>query len=84
MDMGELIGLVAVVMIFSIPLSAIWGNILKERYRAQQSSLSDTERNSIQRLTSIAERMSDRIETLESILDAEVPDWRDDHDKNVR
>jgi len=26
--------------------------------------------------------MADRIKTLESILDAEAPDWREQHDKD--
>jgi len=31
-------------------------------------------------LTQMAERMNQRIDTLESILDAEVPGWREQHD----
>ncbi|MEX1032085.1 MAG: envelope stress response membrane protein PspB [Cellvibrionaceae bacterium] len=80
MDGGELTGLVAVVMIFSIPLFAIWAGILKARYQASQRDISDGEREQLQRLTSVADSMVERIATLEAILDAEVPDWRDDHE----
>jgi phage shock protein B len=38
--------------------------------------LSDDERTELEALTSQAERMVDRIETLESILDSETPGWR--------
>ena len=30
----------------------------------------------LERLTDLADRMGERIETLEAILDAETPDWR--------
>ena len=79
---GEIIGLVSAVLIFSIPISAIWAGALKERYRAQQSVLSDDERKRLHELTIIAERMSQRIETLESILDAEMPEWREDDERS--
>ncbi len=48
-------------------------------YRSQQKaqgSLSDQERVELESLTSHAERMADRIETLEAILDSETPEWR--------
>lgn len=82
MDTGEITGLVAVVMIFSIPLVAIWAGVLKARYKADQRDISDKERDQLQRLTTIADNMSERITTLEAILDAEVPDWREDHERD--
>ncbi|MGQ9425688.1 hypothetical protein ACXYTJ_08475 [Gilvimarinus sp. F26214L] len=82
MDVGDFTGLVAVVMVFSIPLVAIWAGVLKARYRASQRDISDNEREELQRLTTIAENMAERITTLEAILDAEVPDWREDHERD--
>lgn len=82
MDTGEITGLVAVVMIFSIPLVAIWAGVLKARYEAGQRNISDNEREELQRLVSIADSMAKRITTLEAILDAEVPDWREDHERD--
>lgn len=32
-------------------------------------------------LSSMAESLQDRIDTLEAILDAEVPDWREQHER---
>lgn len=80
MDIGDITGLVAVIMVFGIPICAIWAGVLKERYRAQQTNISSTEIEKLERLTAVAEAMSERIEVLESILDNEVPDWRDDHE----
>lgn len=78
---GDITGLVAVIMIFSIPLVAILSGVLKARYRAQESSLSGNDREQLERLSDIADRMSQRIETLEAILDAEVPDWREEDER---
>ncbi|QFG00549.1 hypothetical protein PB01_18120 [Psychrobacillus glaciei] len=39
--MGELVGLVAVVMIFSIPLSAIWTTHLRKSYKARAQIVKD-------------------------------------------
>ncbi|MGH1470793.1 MAG: envelope stress response membrane protein PspB [Cellvibrionaceae bacterium] len=80
MDTGDITGLVAVIMIFGIPISAIWAGVLKSRYRAQQSNISSSEIDKLENLTAAAEAMSERIDALESILDNEVPDWRDDHE----
>lgn len=35
----------------------------------------------IRELSTLAESMTERIDTLESILDAEVPGWRDNHEQ---
>jgi phage shock protein B len=79
--MEDITGLVAVIMVFSIPLVAILSGVMKERYRAQQSTYSSAEKEQLERLSDLAERMSDRIETLEAILDAEVPDWREEDER---
>ncbi|WP_391117958.1 hypothetical protein [Psychrobacillus sp. L3] len=39
--MGEFVGLVAVVMIFSIPLSAIWTTHLRKSYKARAQIVKD-------------------------------------------
>lgn len=77
----DVTGLVAVILVFSIPIVAILANLSKERYRAQHSQLSESDRQQLQRLNTVAEKMADRIAALESILDAEVPEWRDDYER---
>lgn len=47
------------------------------RSKAQtQGALSESERADLETLALQAERMLERIDTLEAILDAETPDWR--------
>lgn len=62
-----------------IPIIATVSGVLKERYRAQQRSITDEDRDHLADLTRAAESLASRIAILESILDAEIPDWRDDH-----
>jgi len=81
MSSAGIVAMVAVVMVFSIPIVAIWAGVVKAGYKAQQSNVTNIEREQLQRLTNIADSLADRIETLEAILDSEVPDWRDDHVK---
>jgi phage shock protein B len=38
---------------------------------------------SLNQLSSMAESLQDRIDTLESILDAEVPDWREQNEQTA-
>ncbi len=80
MDIRAITGLVAVILIFGIPICAIWAGVLKARYRSQQSNVTGAEIANLERLTNLAESMSERIDALESILDNEVPGWRDDHE----
>lgn len=79
MSSAGIVGMVVVVMVCSIPIVAIWASVVKAGYRAQQSNVTNIEREQLQRLTNIADSLADRIETLEAILDSEVPEWRDDH-----
>lgn len=78
-------GTLTIILIFGMPgliaIVAIWASMVKAKYRAQQGNISDTERNQLERLVTVADKMAERIDTLESILDSEVPDWRDDHEQ---
>ena len=60
-------------LIFVAPLWVIMHYRSKGR---SQGMLTEDERGELERLASSAEDMRERIETLESILDAETPDWR--------
>jgi phage shock protein B len=53
----------------------IWVIAVFQRKEKKPRASSETE-YSLRELSTIAESMNDRIDTLESILDAEVPDWR--------
>jgi phage shock protein B len=63
-------------IIFMTIVAPIW-MILHYRSKKQVSQgLTEDEYMSLQTLSNKAEMMADRIQTLEAILDAETPDWR--------
>ncbi len=63
-------------VVFMVFVAPIW-LIMHYRSKKQVSQgLSETELRSLQNLSEKAEVMTERIQTLESILDAEAPDWR--------
>mgnify|MGYP003572275239 FL=1 len=68
--------IVAPVIIFMLVVAPIW-LILHYRSKRQISQgLSEEEYIQLSELSELADKMADRIKTLESILDAETPDWR--------
>lgn len=63
-------------IIFVTFVAPIW---VIMHYRAKgraSSALTEDERTQLERLSEAAAGMRERIETLESILDAETPEWR--------
>ncbi|MBE1299125.1 MAG: envelope stress response membrane protein PspB [Alteromonadaceae bacterium] len=75
--MEEVVGIIiAPIVIFLIFVAPIW-LILHYRSKKQISQgLSEEEFRNLSELAHQAEKMSDRIQTLESILDVEAPEWR--------
>lgn len=69
--MGEVLGIIIVVVI--LPLVIILHYVTKWR---ESKSLSNEEEKMLEDLWESAQRMESRINTLETILDAQVPDWR--------
>jgi phage shock protein B len=67
---------VAPIIIFMIFVAPIW-LILHYRSKKQMNQgISAEEYATLQDLADKADKMADRIHTLESILDAEAPQWR--------
>lgn len=63
-------------IIFMLIVAPIW-LILHYRSKKQVSQgLTEDEYGSLQGLSNKAEAMAERIQTLEAILDAEAPEWR--------
>lgn len=63
-------------VIFMVIVAPAW---LWMHYRHKQrteSALSESERAELETLSLQAERMLERIDTLEAILDEQTPDWR--------
>ncbi|MBA3987727.1 envelope stress response membrane protein PspB [Aliidiomarina maris] len=70
----------APLILFLVFVAPIW-LILHYRSRNKISSgLNENERETLRQLAQTAERMQDRVRTLESILDAEHPNWRRQHE----
>lgn len=68
--------IMAPVIIFMVVVAPIW-LILHYRSKKQVSQgLSEEEYIQLSDLSEMADKMADRIKTLEAILDAETPDWR--------
>lgn len=68
--------IMAPVIIFMVIVAPIW-LILHYRSKGQVSQgLSEEEYIQLSDLSEMADKMADRIKTLEAILDAETPDWR--------
>ncbi len=58
----------------------LWMFILYQRREKKVKLSSDTEYD-IRELSAMAKSLNSRIDTLESILDSEVPDWREQHER---
>lgn len=69
--------LLAPTIIFLVFVAPIWIFMHYRSKQKSQSTLSEEERAEMEHLAAKAERMVERIETLESILDSETPGWRD-------
>lgn len=68
--------LVVPVIIFMVLVAPIW-LILHYRSKRQVSQgFSEEDYHQLTELSESADKMADRIKTLEAILDAETPDWR--------
>jgi len=68
--------IMAPVIIFMLVVAPIW-LILHYRSKRQISQgFSEEEYIQLAELSELADKMTDRIKTLEAILDAETPDWR--------
>ena len=76
MEEGIIALLVTPLIVFTIFVAPIW-LILHYRSKKQvNQGLSAEEYATLQVLAEQAEKMSERIETLEAILDSEAPEWR--------
>ena len=64
-------------VIFLTIVAPVWIFMHYRSKQRAQGSLSEAERLELEALASQAERMAQRIETLEAILEAETPGWRE-------
>jgi len=78
MEISEVIGIPFI--LFMIFVAPIWVIMHYRSKNKMGQGLSDQELLQLNDLAHRAEKMADRIKTLEAILDAESPKWRSSHD----
>lgn len=75
--MSDVVGIiVAPIIIFLIVVAPIWLIMHYRSKRQMAQGLSDKEISELNNLAHKAEMLGERVKTLESILDAEAPEWR--------
>ena len=77
MDAGMMAILAGPLVLFLIFVAPIWLILHYRSKRQVNQGLSAEEYAEVKALAEKAEKMTDRIKTLESILDHEAPQWRD-------
>ena len=73
---GWMVAFFVPVVIFLTIVAPVWIFMHYRSKQRAQGALSEEERLELEALSMHAERMMDRIDTLEAILDAETPGWR--------
>ncbi len=63
-------------ILFTLFVAPIWVIMHYKTMGKKLGGLTQEEHQLMAELEDVAEKMEDRIRTLESILDAETPDWR--------
>ena len=78
--MGELTGLLGVVMPFGMIIAIVWMSLHYKTRRRELEAQRHMSGKADAQLLEVAEKMERRIESLEQILDAEAPGWRKRHE----
>jgi len=78
--MGDNEIIVVPLILFMIFVAPIWVIMHYRSKNKMSEGLSDSELAQLNDLANRAEKMADRIKTLEAILDAESPNWRREHE----
>ena len=73
---GIVIAIFVPTIIFLVVVAPAWIWMHYRSKQKTQGSLSENERAELETLAMQAERMLERIDTLEAILDAQTPEWR--------
>ena len=78
--MEGVVTLISMILLLSV-VAPTWIVMHYRSKKQKESGISEEEHSRLQELTAIADAMMDRIETLESILDQETPNWRKKHER---
>ncbi|MDP6187670.1 MAG: envelope stress response membrane protein PspB [Pseudomonadales bacterium] len=81
MDSSHLTAVILVPsIVFMVIVAPLWVWLHYRSKRRAQAALTESERDNLEALLLKSEAMMERIDTLESILDAQTPEWRK-HDR---
>ena len=71
-------------ILFMTVVAPIWISMHYRSVNKSSRSLSEEDRESIEHMLETVDKLTDRIGTLESILDADHPDWRQQMNRRER
>ena len=71
-------------ILFLTIVAPIWITMHYRSVNRSSRSLNEEDRESIKQMLETVDKLSDRIRTLESILDADHPDWRQKTSRRAR
>ena len=71
-------------ILFMVVVAPIWITMHYRSVSRSSRSLSDEDRQSIEQMLMTVDKLSERIGTLESILDADHPEWKSNTSRNRR
>ena len=71
-------------ILFMVVVAPIWISMHYRSVNKSSRSLSEEDRVSIEHMLETVDKLTDRIGTLESILDADHPDWRQQMNRRER
>ena len=74
--MDDLVPIVAIVSVFGTPVAIVWIVMHYRARRRELEHLGSDDQAAIETMTRVAERLEERVATLEKILDVEQPRWR--------
>ena len=78
MDIEAILGMfMAPIILFVLVVAPIWIILHYRSKRQMNQGLNEEERESLALLADQAQRIRERVQTLERILDADAPGWRD-------
>jgi len=71
-------------ILFMVIVAPVWITMHYRSVNRSSRSLSDEDRESVERMLEVVDKLTDRIDALESILDADHPDWRKENIRSTR
>jgi phage shock protein B len=71
-------------ILFMVVVAPIWISMHYRSVNKSSRSLSEEDRESIEHMLETVDKLTDRIGTLESILDADHPEWRQKMNRRER